>query len=99
MLPEFSAADARALIAQRQRKPLQSVTELGDTSARGEGQYSVSSRFFEMYTEVRQGPHSIAENALLQRDGSEVRTLWRQPVAPRVRVVPQTQTPTQAAPA
>jgi len=99
VLPEFSAADAHALIAQRQRKPLQSVTELGDKTARGEGQYSVSSRFFEMYTEVHQGPHSIAENALLQRDGPEVRTLWRQPVAPRVRVVPQTQAQTQVAPA
>jgi general secretion pathway protein K len=95
VLPEFSAADARALIAQRQRQPLQSVTELGDRTARGEGQYSVSSRFFEMYTEVRQGPYSMAENALLQRDGPEVRTLWRQPVAPRVRPAPQA----QAAPA
>ncbi len=83
--PEFSAADARALIAQRQRKPLQSVTELGDKTARGEGQCSVSSRFFEMYAEVRQGPHSIAENALLQRDGPMVRTLWRQPVSPAGR--------------
>ena len=91
VLPDFSAADARALIAQRQRKPLQSVSELGDTTARGEGQYSVSSRFFEMYTEVRQGPHSIAENALLQRDSPGVRTLWRQPVAPRVRAASQTQ--------
>ena len=99
VLPEFSAADARALIAQRQRQPLQSVNELGDKTARGEGQYSVSSRFFEMYAEVRQGPHSIAENALLQRDGPEVRTLWRQPVAPMVRVAPQTRTQTQAAPA
>jgi general secretion pathway protein K len=99
VLPEFSADDARALIAQRQRQPLQSVNELGDKTTRGEGQYSVSSRFFEMYAEVRQGPHSIAENALLQRDGPEVRTLWRQPVAPRVRVAPQTRTQTQAAPA
>ena len=82
-------ADARALIAQRQQKPLQSVSELGDKTARGEGQYSVSSRFFEMYTEVRQGPHGIAENALLQRDGPEVRTLWRQPVAPGGRPAPQ----------
>ena len=99
VLPEFSAADARALIAQRQRQPLQSVNELGEKTTRGEGQYSVSSRFFEMYTEVRQGPHSIAEHALLQRDGPAVRTLWRQPVAPVVRVVPQTRTQTQATPA
>ena len=37
VLPEFSAADARTLIAQRQRKPLESVNELGDKTTRGEG--------------------------------------------------------------
>jgi len=94
VLTDFSRADAEKFLARRQRSPLQAVSELGASTAGGVGQFSVSSRFFELHTELWQGPHSVAENALLQRDGADVRTLWRQPVAPRGRPA----SPAQAAP-
>jgi general secretion pathway protein K len=77
LLPSFKRADAERVVAQRQTKPLQSVSDAGINDLQSEGQYSVSSRFFELHTEISLGPVRVAENALLQRDGVNVLTLWR----------------------
>lgn len=81
LLPSFKRTDAERVVALRQTKPLQSVDDAGIGGLQSEGQYSVSSRFFELHTEVGLGAVSVAENALLQRDGANVRTLWRRRVA------------------
>jgi general secretion pathway protein K len=84
LLPSFKRTDAERVVALRQTKPLQSVADAGIGGLQSEGQYSVSSRFFELHTEVGLGAVSVAENALLQRDGANVRTLWRRRVATSV---------------
>lgn len=81
LLPSFKRADAERVVALRQSKPLQSVSDAGISDLQSEGQYSVSSRFFELHTVISLGPVRVAENALLQRDGVNVRTLWRRRVA------------------
>ena len=77
LLPSFKRADAERVVALRQSKPLESVSDAGISDLQSEGQYSVSSRFFELHTEIALGSVRVAENALLQRDGTGVRTLWR----------------------
>jgi hypothetical protein len=68
------------VVALRQTKPLTSVSDAGISDLQSEGQYSVSSRFFELHTEITLAPVRVAEKALLQRDGVNVRTLWRRRV-------------------
>ncbi len=80
LLPSFQRADAERVVALRRVTPFQTVADAGITDLQSDGQYSVSSRFFELHTAIRIGPASVAENALLQRDGSSVRTLWRRRV-------------------
>jgi general secretion pathway protein K len=80
LLPSFKRADAERVVALRQSKPLLSVSDAGISDLQSEGQYSVSSRFFELRTEISLAPVRMAENALLQRDGVNVRTLWRRRV-------------------
>ncbi len=82
MLPSFKRGDAERIVALRQSKPLQSVADAGISDQMGERQYSVSSRFFELHTEIGLGSVSVAENALLQREGVNVRTLWRRRAVP-----------------
>ncbi len=77
LLPSFQRTDAERIVALRFSKPFKSVADTGISDLQSEGQYSVSSRYFELHTEIRLGPASVAENALLQRDGINVRTLWR----------------------
>jgi general secretion pathway protein K len=77
LLPSFKRAEAERIVAQRLSTPFKTVADTGISDLQSEGQYSVSSRFFELHTEIWLGPLNVAENALLQRDGSSVRTLWR----------------------
>jgi len=77
LLPSFKRTEAQRIVALRLSTPLQSVADAGISAQQSDGQYSVNSRYFELHTEVWLGPVSVAENALLQRDGSNVRTLWR----------------------
>ena len=80
LLPSFQRADAERVVALRLIAPFQTVTDAGITDLQSEGQYSVSSRFFELRSEIWLELASVAENALLQRDGLNVRTLWRRRV-------------------
>lgn len=82
LLPSFKRADAERIVALRQSKPLQTVGDAGISDLQGEGQYSVTSRFFELNTEISLGTVRVAENALLQRDGLGVQTLWRRRAVP-----------------
>ena len=77
LLPSIKRTDAERIVALRQFQPFQSVADAGISNLQSEVQYSVSSRFFELHTEIGLGPISVAESALLQRDGANVRTLWR----------------------
>ena len=80
LLPSFQRIDAERVVALRLTKPFQSVADAGISDLQSDGQYSIGSRFFELHTEIGLGPVNVAENALLQRDGAIVRTLWRRRV-------------------
>ena len=82
VVPGLTRVDAQRWLALRQFKLLQSVGEAPLGGALAEGQYSVNSRFYELRSEVKMGALSVAENVLLQRDGAEVRTLWRRGTEP-----------------
>ena len=77
--PGLTRIEAERVVALRQFRPLQSVNEVSTSAAPGQAQVGVGSRFFELHTEVALGPLRAARNALLQRDGTDVRTLWTRP--------------------
>jgi general secretion pathway protein K len=77
--PGLTRTEADRVLALRQFRPLQAISEVGASAAPGEAQVSLGSRFFELHTEVGLGPVRTARNALLQRDGADVRILWVRP--------------------
>lgn len=83
VVPGWQRADAERLLMQRQLKPLQSVAEAALGAVPNDGQYSVNSRFFELQAAFSLGAVQRVENALLQRDAGDVRTLWRRPGLPQ----------------
>lgn len=84
VVPNWQRPDAERLVMQRQVKPLQSVAEANLGAVPNDGQYSVNSRFFEFQASFRLGAVQRVENALLQRDAGDVRTLWRRPGLPQM---------------
>ncbi len=93
VVPGWQRADAERLVMQRQTKPLQSVSEASLGALPNDGQYSVNSRFFEFQASFRLGAVERVENALLQRDAGDVRTLWRRPGTPQLLPSAPRQTP------
>lgn len=83
VVPRWQRPDAERLVMQRQAKPLQSVAEASLGAVPSDDQYSVNSRFFEFQAAFRLGTVQRVENALLQRDAGDVRTLWRRPGLPQ----------------
>ena len=81
-VPGLQMAQARALIAARDNSYFRSLDDAGKilgTSANlinGSG-YSVATRFFEVRGRLRMDRTVIEERSLLQRDGLDVKTLWR----------------------
>ncbi len=81
-IPGLSIAQARRLVETRARNPFLSLDEAeraaGPTPKRLQLEnQSVSSRFFEVRNRLRTESMVIEERALLQRDGTEVKALWR----------------------
>lgn len=84
VVPGWKRPDAERLMMRRQVKPLQSVAEASLGALPNEGQFSVNSRYFEFQVAFRLGTVQRVENALLQRDAGDVRTLWRRPGLPQM---------------
>jgi general secretion pathway protein K len=82
-IPSLDLAGARQLVAAR---ALSHFKSLGDASRQlsgksidlSEGQHSVASRFFEVRGRLRQDQVAVFERSLVQRDGLDVKTLWRE---------------------
>jgi general secretion pathway protein K len=75
-------AEAQRLVAVRERSPFQNIADarraIGATDAMlPEAQFGVSSRFFEIQARLRLDQMVVVERSLLQRDGTDVRTLQR----------------------
>jgi general secretion pathway protein K len=91
-VPGFEMADAHRLVAARSANHLRLVGDAGNSGAGAPPQFnneahSVTSRFFEVRGALQMNKTMVQEISLVQRDGVDVKTLWRkrsisQPVAP-----------------
>jgi general secretion pathway protein K len=86
-IAQLDMAGARRLVTVRSLAHFQTLADaaklLGDAAPQiSEGQHGVASRFFEVRGRLRLGPSTVLERSLVQRDGLDVKTLWRERVAP-----------------
>ena len=86
-IPSLEMGQAQQLVNARQAnhfKTLADVTaQLGQTTVPlNAAQHSVNSRFFEIQGRLRLDQAVVEEHSVVQRDGPEVKTLWRDRGAP-----------------
>ena len=79
-------AGARQLVTARALNHFRTLSDasklMGGAAAKVvEGQHSVNSRFFEVRGRLRLEQSVVQERSLVQRDGVDVKTLWRERVA------------------
>ena len=81
-VPAMGLADAQRLVAERDRTHFRSTNDagriLGTEGAFGEGRHSVATRFFEVRGRLRLDQMVVEERSVLQRDGLDVKVLWRE---------------------
>ena len=80
--PGLDMADAQRLVAARDRKHFSTLAEANQQMGGAEGKFSdaqhaVATRFFEVTGQLRLEQTLVQERSVLQRDGLQVRTLWR----------------------
>jgi general secretion pathway protein K len=78
-------AGAQRLVAARALSHFRNMTDVtkaigpaSPTTALGDGQYSVNSRFFLISGRLRIGERVVEELSVVQRDGLQVKILWRE---------------------
>lgn len=81
-IPLLDMAQAQRLVSTRQAAHFRTLADaakvVGDSTERlNETQHSVNSRFFEVRGRLRQDQSMVEERSLLQRDGQDVKILWR----------------------
>jgi general secretion pathway protein K len=82
-IPSLDMAQAQRLVSARQSdhfRTLAQVTKLlgqTDKPLLVDGQHSVNSRFFEVQGRLRLDQNVVEEHSVVQRDGIEVKTIWR----------------------
>lgn len=82
-IPGIEMADAQKLVTQRERTHFATLADAGrllgaDAGALNAGQHGVGSRFFEVRGRLRLDQTVVQERSVLQREGLDVRVLWRQ---------------------
>ena len=82
-IPGIEMADAQKLVTQRERTHFATLADAGqllgaDAGALNPDQHGVASRFFEVRGRLRLNQMVVQERSVLQRDGLDVRVLWRQ---------------------
>ncbi|VWX58133.1 General secretion pathway protein K [Burkholderiales bacterium 8X] len=93
-VPSLDLAGARRIALQRTRGHFRSLADAAALVQQSgsqfvEGQHSVATRFFEVQGRLRLDRTWVEEQSLLQRDGIDVRIVWRErgagttPAAPR----------------
>ena len=80
--PGLDMANAQRLVAARDRKHFSTLAEanqqIGGTEVKfNDAQHAVATRFFEVTGQLRLDQTLVQERSVLQRDGLQVRTLWR----------------------
>jgi general secretion pathway protein K len=81
-IPTLDMAQAQRLAASRQTGHFRTLGDAGDVVPEvagelSEGQHSVNSRFFEVQGRLRMERNVVEERSLVQREGLNVKTLWR----------------------
>lgn len=85
-IPNIEFAAAQKLVQARAQSPLQNVSDanqylgIGSGAALSGSDFSVSSQYFEVRGRLRLGDWLMEESSLVQRDGMNVRTIWRRRV-------------------
>jgi general secretion pathway protein K len=83
-VPGIDMAAAQKLVQVRAQSPLQNVSDasqyLGGGAALSNNDFSVSSQYFEVRGRLRLGDWAVEESSLVQREGLNVRTIWRRKI-------------------
>ncbi|MEJ7685737.1 MAG: type II secretion system minor pseudopilin GspK [Variovorax sp.] len=82
-VPSLDLAGAKRLVAQRTRGYFRSLADASgfvqeSSSQFNEGQHGVATRYFEVHGRLRLDRTWVEEQSLLQRDGIDVRIIWRE---------------------
>jgi general secretion pathway protein K len=86
-VPELQLDSAQKIVTERSRQHFKTLNDLSpvvpDVAGQfSEGQHSVATRFFEVTGRLRLAdnalPLVVVERSLVQRDGLEVRVIWRE---------------------
>ncbi len=82
-LPSLAMDGARRMEAERARQHFRNLAEAGQlvptiAGELNEGNHTVATRFFEVRGRLRLADVVVQERSLLQRDGLDVKTLWRE---------------------
>jgi general secretion pathway protein K len=85
-IPGVEMAQAQRLVDERARSHFRTLNDagrfIGEVAGRiTEGRHGVATRFFEVRARLRMERTLIEERSLLQRDGLDVKTLWRERAA------------------
>jgi general secretion pathway protein K len=81
-IPRLDLAQAQRMVSARQVSPFRTLADAGKLTGEAVGplnaaQHSVNSRFFEVRGRLRQAQGVVEEHSVVQRDGLNVKTLWR----------------------
>ena len=81
-IPKLDMAQAQRMVSARLVSPFRTLADAGKLTGDAAGpmnaaQHSVNSRFFEVRGQLRQDKGVVEEHSVLQRDGLNVKTLWR----------------------
>ena len=82
-IPALQIDGARRMVTKRAQQHFRNLGEAGQVVPEiaaqiSEGQHSVATRFFEVRGRLRLNELVVQERSLVQRDGLDVRTLWRE---------------------
>jgi len=82
-IPGIEMADAQKLVTQRDRKHFSTLADAAQLLGAAAGalnpdQHGVASRFFEVRGRLRLDQTVVQERSVVQREGLEVRVLWRE---------------------
>lgn len=92
-VPDLDMAEAQRIVAQRDRQHFRTLAEASQLIPEIAGQindggHSIASRYFEVRGRLRLDSVIVEERSLLQRDGLDVKTLWRERVQVTAPAVP-----------
>ncbi|MGZ5181374.1 MAG: type II secretion system minor pseudopilin GspK [Ramlibacter sp.] len=79
----LTLAEAQELVARRAQAPFRTLQEATQvmpqhTAAINEGTVNISTRFFEVRGRLRMDRMVVEERSLVQRDGLDIKTIWRE---------------------